>query len=78
MTIPEPSLLPPELPAAPLRCCLCLRPAAELLELPYGLLCQPCLHSLSHRPLDDAAAILCAPIVTQDEKEVLPCRFQNP
>lgn len=66
MNIPEPLLQPPELPTAPLRCCLCLQPAAELLELPYGLLCRRCLHDLSHRPLDRAAAVLCAPILTQE------------
>lgn len=71
MTVPEPSLQPPESSEALLRCCLCLRPEQELLELPYGLVCPGCLYGLSQRPLDVTAAILCAPIITQEEKEII-------
>jgi hypothetical protein len=61
--IPEPSLLPPE-QEDPLRCCLCLRPRQELLELPYGLLCRPCLADrILHSTADDAAALLTAALI---------------
>lgn len=58
---PEPLLLPREQPLPPLRCCLCLRPVPEALELPYGTVCRPCLDG---RTMDELSAMLCAPIIT--------------
>lgn len=64
MRIPEQSLTPPEAPAAPLRCCLCCRRVPEALELVYGVVCRSCLiDCLTTRPLDDAAALLCAAVL---------------
>ncbi len=61
--IPEPNLQPPELPLPPLRCCLCLQAGRELLELPYGTVCQPCLNGST---MDELSALLCAPILTDE------------
>ena len=48
-------------------CCLCYRRPPELLALPYGLICPDCLADhLRKRPLDDAAAYLCAAIVENE------------
>ncbi len=67
MRMPERSLLPPELPAQPVRCYLCCRAPAELLELPFGPVCPACLEQALHRePLDRLAALICAPIITQE------------
>lgn len=66
-TIPEPSLTPPEHPAAVLRCCICHRPVGEALELPYGPICRPCLqvYAADHS-MDELSALLCAAVITDD------------
>lgn len=60
---PEPSLLPPEHPLPPLRCSLCLQTGRELLDLPFGTVCHPCLHRST---MDQLSALLCAPIITEE------------
>ena len=73
--IPEPSLIPPEYPAAILRCSLCHHPVPEALELLSGPICRPCLQSMTeHRAMDELSALLCAAVITNDtsEKEVSP------
>ena len=75
-TIPEPALIPPEYPAAPLRCCLCQQPVEEALELLYGPICRPCLQEYADaHTMDELSALLCAAILTdnQPQKEDLPC-----
>ena len=64
MYIPERSLNPPEFPPPPLRCCLCGRRVQEALALYYGVICRECLiRCLCECPLDEAAALLCAPVL---------------
>ena len=73
MTTPEPSLIPPELPAPLLRCCLCRQPVQDALGLHYGPVCLPCLQAYAERrSMDDLSALLCAEILTEEpnNKEV--------
>lgn len=68
MTLPEPSLLPPELPPPPLRCRLCSRPVPEALELFAGPVCRACLaRAAAGGSLDDLSALLCAAILTDSD-----------
>ena len=62
--LPEPGLNPPEYPQPPLRCSLCLRVVPEALELYGRTICHPCLQ---RQNIDDLSALLCAPIITEDE-----------
>lgn len=67
MTVPEPSLIPPELPIPPLRCCLCRRPVRDALGLHYGPVCRCCLQDyVRHHSMDDLSALLCAEILTDE------------
>jgi len=73
MTGPEPTLVPPEYPPAPLRCSICLQPVSEALELRGGPICRPCLTCFTNRrTMDELSALLCAAILTDDSfpKEV--------
>lgn len=67
MTVPEPSLTPPELPIPPLRCCLCRQPVPDALGLHYGPVCRRCLQDyVRHHSIDDLSALLCAEILTDE------------
>lgn len=61
---PEPGLYPPEYPQPPLRCCLCLRLVPEALDLYGRTVCRGCLQK---QEIDDLSALLCAPIITEDQ-----------
>lgn len=62
---PEPSLQPQESPLPPLRCCLCMQEVAEVLELPYGTVCRSCLDG---QTMDELSALLCAPILSNENE----------
>lgn len=65
--MPEPSLIPPEHPATPLRCCLCHQPVEEALELLYGPICRRCLQVYADvHTMDELSALLCAAVLTND------------
>ena len=66
--IPEPGLCPPEYPRPPLRCCLCLRVVPEALDLYGRTVCRGCLQEQN---INNLSALLCAPIVTEDEGGIL-------
>jgi hypothetical protein len=68
MSIPEPSLIPPEYPEV-IRCQCCHRPVMEVFEISCsGTICRSCLaEKLADTvvTMDELSALLCAPVVSQ-------------